>query len=77
MVRFRIASEEISFVFSHDQDRTRRVLHDAFGGAAEKQMLQAGMTARRCDDQIYLEPSRKLADFVISTSSHDVKIFGR
>ena len=29
MVRFRIASEEISFVFSHDQDRTRRLLHDA------------------------------------------------
>jgi hypothetical protein len=38
-VRFCIASEEVSFVFADNQDRARRALHDAFGGAAEKQML--------------------------------------
>src|ERR1041385_1086814 len=50
----------------HDHDRTRRMLDNALGRAAAKEMGHAGIAVRRHHDQISRDLSGKIADLLES-----------
>lgn len=54
----------LPYLRPHDQDRTRRMLDDAFSGAAEHNMFEAIVSMCRHDDQIDWDGLGEAADFV-------------
>src|SRR5207302_5361735 len=52
------------FLFAHDEYRTRRMAHDAFGCAAQHRVLQAGVAMSGYNNQVHLQSTRSVADLL-------------
>src|SRR5438046_2829860 len=52
------------FLFAHDEYRTRRMAHDAFGCAAQHRVLQAGVAMSGNNNEVHLQSARCVADLL-------------
>ena len=58
----------------NDENRTRRIADDAFGGTAEDEMFQPGISARCHDDQIDIDLLREPANLFKRPAFYRVNI---